>query len=183
MPKETPRETPRDGAKSPSKASQGDKPKDGATKDEKSPSKGLKPKNKGGTAKNTDKVDTSTSNAKDAVVIPVAVSKQTKQRADGRKKEIEYYTEELLSRPGLDPKVREGMGRKFGPPVQTILRERLENKRPPGRVDENAPSRHEQVPPASVVLMFNWCAPACSLTSGTRLTRFESRVLAHVCSP
>ena len=101
----------------------------------------------------------------------------------GRGKDFVKLRDFQMKNVGLDPKVREGMGRKFGPPVQTILRERLENKRPPGRVDENAPSRHEQVPPASVVLMFNWCAPACSLTSGTRLTRFESRVLAHVCSP
>ena len=82
--------------------------------------------------------------------MPVAVSTQPKEI-----KKVDYFTEELLSRPPPDPRLLAMLGRKCGPPIQEMRRERNEGKRPPGRIDENAPSRHERVPPATVVLMFN----------------------------
>ena len=84
----------------------------------------------------------------------------TKDPKDGLyKREVEYYTDELLARKPLEEAKLTALARLCGEAQQTVRYVRLEGKRPPGRLDENQPSRHERIPPAATVLMFNWCAP------------------------
>ena len=88
--------------------------------------------------------------------IPVPVLK--KESVDGNhwKKEVEYYTDELLAREPLDAASRDALVKRAGEPRGMVRSVRVEGKRPPGRLDENQGSRHERVPPAAAVLMFNW---------------------------
>ena len=101
--------------------------------------------------------------------VPVPVLRK-EAIVDGHyQKEVEYYTDELLARKPLDEATRSALVKKAGTPMQVVSSVRAEGKRPPGRLDENQSSRHERVPPAAVVLMFNWCARA----------RARARVLTH----
>ena len=59
------------------------------------------------------------------------------------------------NRKPLDPKLRDALIQRCGPAVQEVAFLRNESKPPFGRVDELAPSRHDRIPPACVVIMFN----------------------------
>ena len=85
-----------------------------------------------------------------------AAAKQPAAKQPKLKKEQEYYPEELLSKGPISPRLIEHLAKKCGPPIQeNCIKERIDSKRPPGRLEETMPSRHERVPPATVVLMFN----------------------------
>lgn len=72
------------------------------------------------------------------------------------KKEPEYYPDDLLNKGPISPRLIEHLAKKCGPPIQeNCVNVRIDSKRPPGRLEETMPSRHERVPPATVVLMFN----------------------------
>lgn len=87
---------------------------------------------------------------------------------------IEYLTPELLSRKPLDPKAVAALVHKFGPPKQEVRFERNEAHRPANRPDGLTPSRHERVPPAQIVLMFNCCDASFTLEAGDLSTLPES---------
>lgn len=78
------------------------------------------------------------------------------------------------NRKPLDPKLREALVRKCGPPIQDVNFQRNEAKPPPGRTDDLAPSRHERVPPCRIVLMFNCYEASFALTQGDLATLSES---------
>ena len=78
------------------------------------------------------------------------------------------------NRKPLDPKLRDGLIAKCGPPVQEVHFVRNEAKPPMGRPDELAPSRHERIPPACVVLMFNCFECSFDLGHGDLKTLPES---------
>ena len=59
------------------------------------------------------------------------------------------------NRKPLDPKLRDALIQRCGPAAQEVAFLRNESKPPFGRVDELAPSRHDRIPPACVVIMFN----------------------------
>ena len=73
-----------------------------------------------------------------------------------KKKEKEMWADEMLNRGQISPRLIVHLGKKCGPPIQEhCVYQRIDTKRPPGRLDETYDSRHERVPPAGVVLMFN----------------------------
>jgi len=79
-----------------------------------------------------------------------------KQPPKLNKKEADYYPVELLNRGPISPRLVEHLAKKCGPPMQeSCVNVRVDSKRPPGRLEETMASRHERVPPATVVLMFN----------------------------
>lgn len=69
---------------------------------------------------------------------------------------IEYFSAQQLEGRPLDHTQHESLLRKCGQVKQELQYTRVESRRPPGRVDELAPSRHERVPPGSIALLFNW---------------------------
>ena len=89
-------------------------------------------------------------------------------------KKIEFFTEELLARKPLDAKARDALVKKSGPPKQEVQFERNENHRPIGRADELTPSRHERIPPANIVLMFNCFEASFQLLHGDLSTLPEA---------
>jgi hypothetical protein len=101
-----------------------------------------------------------------------AASKQSK------KKETEYYTEEMLTRGPISPRLLKHLATKCGPPLQeNCVHVRNENKRPPGRLEETMASRHERVPPATVVLMFNCYESGFQLEYGDISTMPEAEAV------
>ena len=94
--------------------------------------------------------------------------KDEKGSSGPSQKKIKFFTEDLLNRKPLDEKTREALVHKCGagPPKQEARFLRNENKRPVGRPDELAPSRHERVPPGRVVLMFNCFESSFELLHG-----------------
>jgi hypothetical protein len=101
-----------------------------------------------------------------------AVPKQSKKR------EAEYYTEEMLTRGPISPRLIKHLAMKSGPPIQeNCINVRNESKRPPGRLEETMASRHERVPPATVVLMFNCYESGFQLEYGDISTMPEAEAV------
>ena len=92
-------------------------------------------------------------------------------------RKIEYYTEELLARKPLDDKTRDALLKKCGKAQQEMSFTRNEAKRPAARADEGSPSRHERVPPTTVVLMFNCCDASFELVAGDLSTLPEAETI------
>lgn len=92
-------------------------------------------------------------------------------------KKIEYLSKELLTRQPLDEKSRSALMKKAGPPKQEVNYERNESHRPIGRADGLSPSRHERVPPAHIVMMFNCYEASFLLIGGDISTLPESDTL------
>ena len=103
-----------------------------------------------------------------ATAAPTAAAAKSdkKETLGPNQKKIEFFTDELLSRKPLDDKAREALIKKCGPAKQEVHFERNENHRPMGRPDELTPSRHERVPPSSIVLMFNCFEASFDLSYG-----------------
>ena len=66
---------------------------------------------------------------------------------------------------------------KVGPPMQDLRCVRVDSHRPAGRLDDMSPSRHERIPPASVVLMFNCYEAGFELEAGDITTIPEAEAL------
>lgn len=103
-----------------------------------------------------------------AAAAPKIVSTQSK---------VQYWSEELLSRKPLDSKLREQLMQRCGKPQQEVSFTRNEAHRPPGRPDESVASRHERVPPAAVVLMFNCHHASFDLLAGDLSTLPEAETI------
>jgi len=121
-----------------------------------------------------------------AIAAAVAATSAPKEGGEKKKdekgssgpsqKKVEFFTDDLLNRKPLDEKTREALVHKCGagPPKQEARFLRNENKRPVGRPDELAPSRHERVPPGRVVLMFNCFEASFELLHGDLSTLPEA---------
>ena len=121
-----------------------------------------------------------------AIAAAVAATSAPKEGGEKKKdekgssgpsqKKVEFFTDDLLNRKPLDEKTREALVHKCGagPPKQEARFQRNENKRPVGRPDELAPSRHERVPPGRVVLMFNCFEASFELLHGDLSTLPEA---------
>jgi len=98
--------------------------------------------------------------------------------------QVEFFTEELLSRKPLDEKPRDALVAKCGPAAQEVNYVRNENKRPIGRPDELSVSRHERIPPTRIVLMFNCFEASFTLAYGdlTTLPEAETSELRSLTS-
>ena len=88
-------------------------------------------------------------------------------------------TEEQMAKQPLEEKAREALLARAGKIAGEGFRVlRDENKRPAGRPDEATVSRHERVPPARVVLMFNCHISSFELLAGDMTTLPEAEVIS-----
>lgn len=108
----------------------------------------------------------------------VAVPQPSERQAKVERSKVEYYSAELLARKPLEDKAREQLGARAGKKVPIeISYTRNEAHRPAGRPEDSVRSRHELVPPTTVVLMFNAHHASFELVAGDVSTLPEAETI------